>query len=199
MSIYHTHHIIPKHMGGTDDPENLVKVTVKKHAQLHKQLWEDLGNWQDKVAWLALEGLISSGEATQIAILMGSKKASKIAGAIHKERFETDSEYRQYFLNVWQKTGKKAWREKYKNNEEFRNRHIKMLERNNEKLSEKWKDPNYRIQRLSKFAKNKHQQGERNSQYGTCWITDGINNKKIKKNEIDNWLSMGYYKGRITK
>lgn len=28
-----------------------------------------------------------------------------------------------------------------------------------------------------------HQQKDKNSQYGTCWITNGKNNKKIKKNE----------------
>jgi hypothetical protein len=38
--------------------------------------------------------------------------------------------------------------------------------------------------------------GENNSQYGTCWITNGQDNKKIKKNELDNWLERGYYKGR---
>jgi hypothetical protein len=42
-----------------------------------------------------------------------------------------------------------------------------------------------------------HQQGEKHSQYGTCWITDGSTNKKIKKEELDFWLDKGYYKGRI--
>ena len=56
MTIYHKHHIIPKHMGGTNDPSNLVTVTIEEHANLHKQLWEELGHWQDKVAWLALSG-----------------------------------------------------------------------------------------------------------------------------------------------
>lgn len=41
MSIYHKHHIIPKYMGGTDDPSNLVEVTVEQHALLHKQLWKE--------------------------------------------------------------------------------------------------------------------------------------------------------------
>lgn len=54
MSIYHKHHIIPKHMGGSDDPSNLVQVTVEQHANLHKQLWEDLGDIRDYYAWLGL-------------------------------------------------------------------------------------------------------------------------------------------------
>jgi hypothetical protein len=38
--------------------------------------------------------------------------------------------------------------------------------------------------------------GEKNSQFGTCWINNGIENKKIKKIELDNYLSLGYIKGR---
>lgn len=40
------------------------------------------------------------------------------------------------------------------------------------------------------------QKGSKNSQYGTCWITNGRENKKIKKEELDNWLKAGYTKGR---
>ena len=47
------------------------------------------------------------------------------------------------------------------------------------------------------FVKTKHQQGSKNSQFGTCWITNGQENKKIKKEDLDNWLEIGYYKGRI--
>lgn len=41
--------------------------------------------------------------------------------------------------------------------------------------------------------------GSSNSQFGTCWITNGQENKKIKKEDIDNWINIGYYKGRIMK
>ena len=36
---------------------------------------------------------------------------------------------------------------------------------------------------------NKYQQKEKNSQYGTCWITNGIENKKIHKTDLipDGW------------
>lgn len=51
-------------------------------------------------------------------------------------------------------------------------------------------------QKLSVAHKGKHL-GSKNSQYGTCWITNGTENKKIKKDDLDNWISLGYYKGRI--
>ena len=31
--VYHKHHIIPKHIGGTDDPSNLVDLTIEEHAE----------------------------------------------------------------------------------------------------------------------------------------------------------------------
>lgn len=37
------------------------------------------------------------------------------------------------------------------------------------------------------------QKGENNSQYGSIWITNGIENKKIKK---DSEIPQGWYKGR---
>lgn len=44
-----------------------------------------------------------------------------------------------------------------------------------------------------------HQKGEKNSQYGTCWITKDGENKKIKKEELDIFLSNGWCKGRVIK
>lgn len=44
-----------------------------------------------------------------------------------------------------------------------------------------------------------HQQGEKNSQYGTCWIMKDGESKKIKKDELELFESMGWKKGRICK
>ncbi len=38
--------------------------------------------------------------------------------------------------------------------------------------------------------------GKKNGSYGTCWVTNGLENRKIKKEELDSWLELGYNKGR---
>ena len=58
----HLHHIVPKHMGGTDEPSNLVELTIEEHAEAHRVLFEKYGKWQDNVAWQALSGNIGKEE-----------------------------------------------------------------------------------------------------------------------------------------
>lgn len=54
----HKHHIIPVHAGGTNDPSNLVEVSIYQHAELHRARWESLGEYEDWLAWKALSGQI---------------------------------------------------------------------------------------------------------------------------------------------
>lgn len=61
--MYHKHHIVPRHMGGSDDPSNIKVVTVEQHANEHKLLWEKYGKKEDFIAWQALSGNINSEEA----------------------------------------------------------------------------------------------------------------------------------------
>jgi hypothetical protein len=65
--LKHKHHIIPKHQGGSDDPSNLVELTVEEHALAHKLLYEQYGKWEDKLAWKALAGQIGKDEIIQEA------------------------------------------------------------------------------------------------------------------------------------
>ncbi len=69
----HKHHIIPRHMGGTDDPSNIIEVTVEQHAELHFALYLECGRWQDYIAAHGLAGLISSEEAHRQATSLAHK------------------------------------------------------------------------------------------------------------------------------
>ena len=97
----HLHHIIPKHMGGSNDPSNLIELTVEEHAEAHRLLFEQYGKWEDKIAWQMLSGQIGKEEAIQEArgaANRGKKRTpeqiERIKLAAHKrnERWKNDPE-----------------------------------------------------------------------------------------------------------
>ena len=49
--------------------------------------------------------------------------------------------------------------------------------------------------RKATFTERGHAQGQKNSQFGTCWVTNGTP-IKIKKKQLDEFLSNGYLRGR---
>ena len=53
----HKHHKIPKHMGGSNDPSNIVELTIEEHADAHRLLFEQHGHHQDYLAWQGLAKL----------------------------------------------------------------------------------------------------------------------------------------------
>jgi hypothetical protein len=69
----HKHHIIPKHMGGTNNPANLIELTIEEHAEAHRRLYEKHGHTQDKVAWLGLAGIMPHSEIIYTLLSEGKK------------------------------------------------------------------------------------------------------------------------------
>jgi hypothetical protein len=99
------------------------------------------------------------------------KRHSSRISSLQKERW-TDSEYREKMLKIITNTkGIKNGMYNKKHTEESK---IKM--------------------------KHSHS-GSKNSQYGTCWITNPElkKNKKISKSELENYLRNGWIKGRKIK
>jgi hypothetical protein len=121
---------------------------------------------------------INSNEITRIE---KNKKARKITNTKYKEK-----------ISEWGKLGNKQRNEKYPNlSKEIANKlwisgDFKLGAIAAQSLESKRK----RIETLKNIN---HQQGSKNSQFGTLWITNGMENKKIKKNDKmpENW-----YKGR---
>jgi hypothetical protein len=65
MTVYHKHHIVPKH--------DLVTLTIQEHAEAHRILFEQYNRWQDRIAWLTLSGQIDSAEAARLSRIESNK------------------------------------------------------------------------------------------------------------------------------
>lgn len=121
--IWHMHHIIPKHMGGNNDKNNLIKVNVPMHAFLHKCLYEQYGYWQDELAWKALSGQIAGAkiahEGRRLRMVgnklwlgrthseetrkkLGPKKGTKFSKE-HKEKLSKSWSYERHFTEETKK------------------------------------------------------------------------------------------------
>lgn len=74
----HKHHILPKHMGGSDDPSNLVEVSVEEHAELHFALFLEHGKHADWAAAMCLSGQATVQETTLEVIRYTSSKTCAI-------------------------------------------------------------------------------------------------------------------------
>jgi hypothetical protein len=104
---------------------------------------------------------------------------SQCGGKIHSEKMKNNVAYREQVINTASKTFKKLHSMGKIRYDTFKDKkHTKETK-----------------QKMSKSSKGIGI-GESNSQFGTCWITNGIENKKIKKNEIlpDKWVL-----GRVIK
>jgi hypothetical protein len=61
-----THHIIPRHEGGTDDSNNLVRLPRKLHQEVHYRRWLVYKNISDLYAFQLLGGNLSDDELNKI-------------------------------------------------------------------------------------------------------------------------------------
>jgi len=94
-------------MGGTDEPENLVELTVEEHAEVHRVLYEQYGKQEDYIAWKTLSGQIGKDETLLMArSLGGQKKMSEESKAKLKESCKNRYE-RQLSDGTWEEANKK--------------------------------------------------------------------------------------------
>lgn len=158
----HLHHIVPKHMGGTEDPDNLIELSVEDHAEAHKKLFEEYGHWQDYLAWQGLSKIIPR---EQLISMVQSEAA--------KERL-------RLYGNLW--SGVKTVNN-FSINEEFRKQ----------------------VAILANTPEAKHQQGNKNSNYGKVWCVketaiDCSERKSYNPNMIPlGWITTKEFKDRNKK
>ncbi len=112
-------------------------------------------------------GKLWSKEHAQKFHSAGGRAVRLMFGKIHREKMKTDVEYRNRVI------------EKLKGNKSFFGKNHK--EETKKKIG---------------LINSKKQKGKNNSQFGTIWISNGIENKKIKKDEE---IPKGWEKGRYYK
>jgi hypothetical protein len=107
----HKHHLIPKYLGGSDEPHNLVEVTPTQHAMFHYCNWQLWGNDEDKIAWKALAGYSSKEQVIEQVLSLAGKKGGKVA----KESGQLRAAALKQPKSVRQKIGKNLINYAYKN------------------------------------------------------------------------------------
>ena len=84
----HKHHIIPRHMGGSDNPSNLIEVSIEEHAELHLELYLEYGKVEDWVASQSLAGMMGEEERLLELSRLGQQRSQEAMTPEGKRRRE---------------------------------------------------------------------------------------------------------------
>jgi hypothetical protein len=139
----HNHHLVPRHLGGTDDKSNIVEnISVTRHAMFHYANWLLYKSDGDYIAYRALTGTIGKEELVKELCLMGSKKGGKTAKESGQLRVAALKQPKEVRVNIgnklgeWNKTNKNKNKRNSKN-ETFELRNIKKIFHIYEKITER--------------------------------------------------------------
>ena len=176
---------------------NRLRLAIRKHGKenFNREILEFLDNREE--LYLREEEIVNLDEIAKvdcINLIVGGK-ISGFIDEVHRKKCSD--------------AGNDAYLSKLHNDSEFKERISKKATENNLRLIKegKLKVPSYDWTGKSHSGETKLKMseaskgqgtGKANSQYGTCWITDGTDNKKIKKEELDTYIRDGWVKGRFS-
>lgn len=211
----HKHHIIPRHMGGSDDPSNLIELSVEEHSQAHLTLYEQYGKKEDLCAYYMLSGKSQDPEFKKMVCSLGGT-------AIAKKRKESGEKWGFMLMNPDDLFKLQSANGKLQGKKNADSGHIQRIQKLADSSAAGKKggaatmtsgkgafgDP---IERLKSCSKGGKVQGKRNAESGhlkriaqipskknrgMIWITDGTTNKMIMPDDI---IPEDYRRGKTQK
>ena len=205
---HETHHIIPRSLGGGDEPENLVRLTAREHFVCHWLLTRmTIGD--DRVKMIRAFWMMRAVNKNQQRYIN-----SRAYEALKNEyaRLQSEAmmgENNPMYGTTWSDERKQAFIEAISgdNNPAKRPEVGKLIGdskrgKSREQFSDEW------IENLRKA-----QTGDKNGMYGRshkeeskqlqrekaekmAWVNDGSTSKRINKNNVQQYLDSGWSRGR---
>jgi len=182
-------------MGGTDDPSNLIELTVEEHAEAHRKLFEKYGCWQDEIAWKGLAGIIGKEEIIRKIQSEAGKERMRLLGNPSKG-FNFNEQFRKQISALG--NSPKAIAKKRKTMAEKKHQQGSKNSQYGSKWCVKINDEDLKGRKKFKSIPEgwitttewkELRKDKSNNAYGTMWINNGKENKLIHKNESipNNW------------
>lgn len=202
-------------MGGTDDPSNLVELTVAEHAQAHKELYEQYGKTEDLCAYYMLSGKNQDPEFVRARASLGGK-------GLAKKRWANNEQWGFAVMDKEQLFEIQSANGKLQGKRNAESGHMQRIQKMGDVVAAGKKggattiargkgsfaDP---VERLKSASKGGKTQGKRNAESGHLqriaqlpnprskgkqWITNGTDNKMITKGDV---IPEGYCAGKTQK
>lgn len=90
-------------MGGTDDPNNIIELSVEEHAQAHLKLYQKHGKQEDYLAWKSLTKQIGHEQIfAETSRIGGLKNKGKLKTEDHKSKISSSNTGKK---SHWKKGG----------------------------------------------------------------------------------------------
>lgn len=158
-------------MEGSDDPSNLIELTIEEHAEAHRLLYEEYGHWQDKIAWQGLSKMIGKEDLIKTMQSLAMKQyrsrpevIEKYAKA-NKRRWDNADNHKQM-----SESAKRQWEDP-----EFAKMHSDKMLEHNKKV---WSDPEISSRMIASNRKNNRRIKSLNDGHVTTWSNKGKHEKK---------------------
>jgi hypothetical protein len=151
-------------MGGSDDPSNLIEVTIQEHAELHLALYLEHGKMEDWIAFHMLSGKTTDSEWAR----REAARSYMTNRVVSQSAREAMSDYNRIRVHSKESREKRSKKMSGNNNPFFGKQHdLETKEVIREKAKEQWKKTKY------------------------IWVNNGEVNKRVPPDKIPAGFKKG--------